>query len=153
NARTSARAARGAGEITPSPAWSTGCGESTGVSPVSGGSCSRCHALYDAHERSRSDEAPQPKTRALEPALEVGGTALADFGAHHHHLHVGDRPDDVARVALDHELDDEQAMPRLHGAPDVAQDRQRARVVPVVQDVLEQVRVAPLGHALEEVAR
>ena len=68
----------------------------------------------------------------------------------HQHLHVGPLADELAVVVRDHELDKQQRGTGARRLPDIAQDRYGVRVGPVVDDVLQYVGIAALGHRVEE---
>lgn len=81
----------------------------------------------------------------------------ADVVLRPHRARVDHHPQVEDRDALSLEdrlredrLDDQQQRAGRHRRPAVAQDRDRAVVVPVVDDVAEQVEVASLGHGVEE---
>src|SRR5215208_1851686 len=90
----------------------------------------------------------------LEPGLciqqlEVIGRSLMTPGGHDEHVQVRE----LGRVGLilraDDTLDHEELSTLVHRRPTRAQDLDR-RIVPVVDDALEQVGIRPGGHCFEE---
>ena len=72
------------------------------------------------------------------------GSLLA--AGHHQHIQI-DKLREVRLIALGHDaVDENELRVRLRAAADVAQDRVRFFVVPVVDDPLHDVRFAALGH-------
>jgi len=68
----------------------------------------------------------------------------------HHHIEHFSRMRDVA--GRQHHLDNQQATGWVHRLADMAKDRQTPILVPIVDDVRENVSIASTGDACEEVA-
>src|SRR5262245_60036540 len=95
-------------------------------------------------DHAREREACLPKERA-----EVRLRARPPPYQHAHHR--GEELQRIGRVGrLEHALDEEKPSVTADGAPAVREDPDGVLVVPVVDDVLEDVPVSPLGNLIEE---
>ena len=78
-----------------------------------------------------------------------GGGALASRQVQQH-LQIGPLSGKVAVVVRNHQFDQQHGGVRAGGSADIAQDSHRLLVGPVVQDVLQDVRVTARRDAFEE---
>src|SRR3954452_7291832 len=108
-------------------------------------------ALHDAQRAARRDDARQPEAGALEERRELLLRALL-AGHDHHHLDV-EQLAPVRRLGRRHDgVGDEDAAARVHRLAALREQPHAMIVVPVVEDVLEHVRITAGRHRVEHVA-
>ena len=96
------------------------------------------HCLDDGRRSAHGRGFDESKPRALEECLELGDRSLsATQDDHHVDVHAGHRwwSTDVA----DHGIDDHDTPARLEPVANIAKDAEAGPVVPVVNDVPQQV--------------
>src|SRR4051794_8618653 len=108
---------------------------------------------HQAVDRGQWDHLIEAKASVAKQAFEVGAAALPTLLADHHHMQVEHRLWMRGLVRFKHALDQKQLRAWRSCAPDVGQDRSRSIVVPVVQDVLQEISVAARRQRFEEAAR
>jgi hypothetical protein len=126
-------------------------------SPRSGATVSRAlwtdaRCDHDAERRGGRHHSLDIPSRAVEQRRELPSSAFAPAG-HHQHVQVHQPSWVFGRRLGQNRLDNRHPSAGTSGFAHPPQDRLGPLVVPVVKDELQYVKVAVLGHGLEEVAR
>jgi hypothetical protein len=115
---------------------------------------SRDDSFDELHRHRRRHDLRQSQARCTVEATELCVRPLAAARAHQHVHIVGGCPSTLFGLidagGID-SLDDQQLGVGMHGAPTGSQDRDRALVVPVVEDRFQEIGIRPSRHFLEHV--
>src|SRR5436190_11710228 len=119
--------------------------------PVCGKRRSAGSELEHGEERRQRDLALHGEPGPAEQGPVLGRRPLPPRAGEDEHLEVHHLGEARGRALWDGHLRHEHSGSRRHRAPDVAENRRAALVVPVVDDREQRVQVVPLGHGGEEI--